>query len=391
MGITIQARGRASKFHDLATLKITHAKGTMETPNRVVTKNDSNAKDNLGADIPLTRSAKAFIIQENIDPTKLQNILTINGYMATILSDTNPWKGRVGNPESLIFLYPSLTEEATKKLIDAKQKKEFIRFFIDVAKEMGLESVVLPAIMDLNEMRDMAKAKNLQLIPVLNLSEKEKTVFENQYNQCKAIGESDIPIIALRFTPYPKANLAYNTIMDDLDKLHEKHQATMLVNLQRNLRGSGYMNVSAPHYGSLIIGDILAETYYHGGGGGSDKTKSVTLFCRKDLVALSSDPRKSQLGRKFDLDEEKQVFSNDKKLQELLERIVENSTTPNDWKNNRPSYLSRVHENVRTRGEFDMFQKNIDADTTSEYLSEKKDMNTVITNQLKDRVGKKES
>lgn len=381
MGIDIQPRGRASKFNDLATLKITHSKGIIETPNRVVTKNDLSAKNNLGADIPLTRSAKTFIIQENIDPDKLQGVLNTNGYMETILSNTRPWKNKIGNQESLVFFYPHLTSDAAKLLTDQKQKKEFLRFFIGVANNMGLESVVLPALIDLNEMKRMTKEKNMQLIPVLNLKE-EKTIFENQFEQCRTIGESDIPIIALKFVPYPKANLAYNLIMDNLDKLHEKHQATMMVDLQRSLRGSDYLNVSSSHYSSLIAGDIMTETYYHGGGGSGKK--SVALFCRKDLVTLSSDPT-NNIDKKFELKEEKQVFANDKELQDLLERIVENSTTEKDWKNSRPSYLSRVHENVRTRVEFDEFKKNINADTTSEYLSEKKDMKTVITNHLKDR------
>lgn len=388
MGIEVRARGRASKFNDLATLKITHSKGIVETPNRVVTKNDWSAKDNLGADIPLTRSSKAFIIQENILPERLENILKVNGYMENIINSVKPWKNRLGDQESLIFFYPYLTEDATKSLVESKHKKDYIRFSMDVAKEIGLESIILPAIIDLKEMKNMARERNLQLIPVLNLREKDITIFETQVNLCKEIGESDIPIIAFKFAPYPKANLAYNMIMDQLDKLHDKHQATMLVNLQRNLRGSENMNVSSPHYGSMMMGDILAETYYQGGGGGdSEQKRSVSLFCKKDLVALPFDPR-YQLDQKFELKEEKQVFEGDKGLQDLLERIVTNSVTKKDWNGNRPSYLSRVHENVRTRSEFSTFKKSIDADTAQEYLQEKKDMNKVVTSHLKDRLKK---
>jgi len=60
------------KFNDLSTLKIKHAKGILETPNRLVNRYDLNAKDQIGADIPLTRTSKSFIVQENINPEKTQ-------------------------------------------------------------------------------------------------------------------------------------------------------------------------------------------------------------------------------------------------------------------------------------------------------------------------------
>ena len=66
------------EFNDLSTLKIRHAKGIIETPNRLVNRYDLNAKDQIGADIPLTRTAKSFIVQVNINPEKLNFVLPKN-------------------------------------------------------------------------------------------------------------------------------------------------------------------------------------------------------------------------------------------------------------------------------------------------------------------------
>ena len=142
-------------------------------------------------------------------------------------------------------------------------------------------------------------------------------------------------------------------------------------------------NVSAPHYGSFLTADIIAEGYT--GGGGGNTNKRVRLFCKNDLVTPVIQPRDN----KFDVDQEKLVFSNDEKLQELFEKMGKNKLKEEDWKNNRPKYLSRVHENVRTRPEFRTLHDNIESNSTREYLKEKHDMNSVVIKHLEPRFQKK--
>lgn len=72
-------------------------------------------------------------------------------------------------------------------------------------------------------------------------------------------GNQDIPIIAFKFATYPNANKGCDIIMDNLDKIHESGQATMLVDAPRSLQSP---DVSTPHYGAFIMGDIVAERYY---------------------------------------------------------------------------------------------------------------------------------
>jgi hypothetical protein len=177
--------------------------------------------------------------------------------------------------------------------------------------------------------------------------------------------------------------------MDDLDRLHENNQASMMVDVPRFLQPSDCLNVSALHYSSFFMADIVAERYFGQiGMSKPDKEKigrkrSIRLFCRNDLaIPLTGD---SLIKSKFDTEAELFAFDQDARLYDLMKRIVENATNDNDWINNRPNYLSRVHENVRTKEEFEAFQKHIESNTANDYPGIKKDMNTVVNNHLKNR------
>jgi hypothetical protein len=380
MVISIHPHGRSSKFNDLATLKIDYADGTLETPNRVVNKHDLNAKDGIGADIPLTRTSRSFILQENINPDKLNLILTKNGYLGEMLGKARQYIRRVNTSKSLIFIYPALTKDAIR-LLDQKASTNFVRFWCALASEFGVESVMLPPIISISELLLYTNKRNLQLIPVLNLREKTE-VFTKQYEACRTAKGQDLPIVAFKFAPYPNANKSYDLVMDDLDKLHEDKQATMIVDSPRFLIKKDDLSASAPHYSSIVMSDVVAERYSVGRGSTS---KKVRIFCRKDLITPVID---SELisKRKFELNSELEVFANDKLLQDLMKRIVHERTDERDWYGNRPGYLSRVHENARSRQEFHVLQQNIDSDTITDYLADKKDMNMVIKNHLKDRL-----
>jgi len=368
------------EFNDLSTLKIRHAKGIIETPNRLVNRYDLNAKDQIGADIPLTRTSKSFIVQENINPEKLNFVLTKNGYLGEILGKIRPILSRIDS-ESLVFLYPSMTPETANLLDTPKKFNDFTRFFCDLAINLGLESLVMPIIKNVNDVQNITTKKGLQLVPVLNLRA-DTPILNKQFFDCRNAGSENIPIITLKFSTYPMANKGFDLVMDNFETLHEDNQAIMMVDSPRMLGSAESLNVSGPHYGSFFTADLIAERYT--GVGGVSDDRRVRLFCKNDLVT----PYVEKSATKFDLDGEKTVFANDKKLQELLERVAKNRTTSDDWKNNRPRYLSRAHENVRTRLEFQSLHENIKSNSVSDYLSEKNDMNAVVTNHLKGRTGK---
>jgi len=115
MVISINPGGR-DKFNDLATLQIDYSDGHIFTPNRFVSRHDLNAKNKLGADIPLSRSSKIVMIQEIVDPQLLNSLLTVNGFLATIKYRLGKYVERTSTAKPLTLIYPSLTKAAFQTL-----------------------------------------------------------------------------------------------------------------------------------------------------------------------------------------------------------------------------------------------------------------------------------
>ena len=374
MAIQIDPHAR-DNFHDLATLTITHKHGVVDTPARMVNRYDLNAKSNIGADIPLMRDSNVFMLQENINPKKLESVMGENGFLYKVQMVEREILNRIDNRNLKLF-YPSLTQQC-KPILDeysSGQKHDLIRFLCNVAKGLSLESIVLPVVYGIDEMSANISKMGLQFIPALDMS--INTVeFQNQVEQCVKIGCYDIPIIALKFARYAKANQAYDYIMNKFDTLHEKHQAVMTVGSPRAIYPEAYKSVSAPHYGAFFVADLSVESYM-GGGGGSKRT--IRMFSRDNLTT-----RKIDDGIPFDPDVEKSVFKNDHALQELFVRVATGTADDEDWKGGKPKSLSRIHENIRSHPEFRNLSKSIESNGARDYLKAKPDMDTVVTRELR--------
>lgn len=72
----------------------------------------------------------------------------------------------------------------------------------------------------------------------------------------------------------------------------------------------------------------------------------------------------------------------------MLEKIATNTLSNEDWKENRPKYLSRVHENVRTRNEFQNLYKNIESNSAiSKHLKPREQKNILKSvNRIRKRI-----
>lgn len=374
MVIEISPHSR-DNFNDLATLTIMHAHGRVETPARIVNRYDLNAKTTIGADIPLMENSGVFMLQESIDPKKLESIMTKNGFLGSMLSANSPILERI-DKQNLKLFYPSLTNECSKKVKEYSeiQKDNLVRFLCEVATGLGLESIVLPAIYDIGKLSVDVSRLGLQLIPSLDMRG-ETEEFKGQIQECTRVGCRDAPIIALEFARYASANQAYRHVMEQFDHIHDQSQAIMMVNAPRAIYAEGYLSVSAPHYGAFFTADLSVERY--GGGGGGPLSRSVRLFSKDNLTTPKIDSDTS-----FDVDAEKTIFVDDPKLQEMLTRLANNTATDDDWRGGRPKALSRVHENLRSHPEFRNLNKSIASNSAREYLKEKSNMNKVVAREL---------
>lgn len=380
-----------SEFNDLATLNIKFRRGNLSTPNRIVNRHDLNAKDKIGADIPLTRISKSFIIQENINHKILNDILNKNGFMSELLIKYLSIVHRL-DPTTCIFLYPNLPNELYNFLIENKKYEEFVKFFSDLASLLKLDSIIFPTFNHIEAIIAIIRKKQLQLIPSIKLKN-EISIFRKEFEQCIKFGHNDIPLIGLQFATFPYANLSYNMVMDNLDKIHEKNQGIMMLN---TLRAIPNHNVSAPHYSTLLTADLVAETFSDKFGRNKNRlqisieekiekipSKKIRFFCRNDL---STPITNEGILNKINLETELSVFQNDRNLRNFLEDLLYDKIDDNKiWKKNIPRYLSRVHENVQSHDELEILRENIDSNSALDYLNEKKDMNSVLSDHMKER------
>jgi hypothetical protein len=386
MVMTIKPRGR-DRFNDLATLTISFSKGAIDTPNRFVTRHDMNAKDKIGADIPLTRASKTFMMEQQINDTVMKNILTKNGYAQEMFHKVANWIHRV-NTNSLTLLYPSITDKALSMLDSNAKINNFVRFYTEIAWALNVEAILVPAFGNFGEALNIANKRNVQLIPILDLAEKDMDLLRKQFNRARVSGGNDTPIIAFKFATYLSANKGYDMVMEELDKLHETGQATMIVDAPRFLKKLDARSISAPHYSPFFMADMVVESFapkWVVKKKDDDKTKarrkSVRLFCKNDLAIPEANPSNA-FKAKFELDSEKHLFSDDPQVADLLDRLVNNNTEEKDWYQRRAYSLSRVHESLRTSHEFDTLRKRIEGNEAKNYLEEKADMHTVISNHL---------
>lgn len=377
MVIEVRPHARDS-FHDLAKLTIQGKGSSIQTPVRATNKYDYNAKNQIGANISLMDQSSCFLLQEKINPDKLKSIKNENGYMAKVVSKTTDIFDRFNNGMKLF--YPSFTLDAQKIIMASysdKNKATLIQFLCDVALDLKQEVLILPTIWDVAKITKIALQSDLQFIPVLNMRDPTLN-FKKNVKMCIDEESNNVPILALKFSRYATANLAYRHMMAMLDTIHERAQAVMMVDSPRAIYQEMYNNVSALHYSPFFVADITAEIYT--GGGGSPKHNSVRLFSKENLATPYADLSK------FDIEQEKDIFKHDPKLQSLLTRIATEKLTKTDWTNSRPRYLSRIHEHIRSHQEFQIMQKNIDSNSTRDYLNDKPDMAQVIDLELSDNM-----
>ena len=361
-------------FNDLARLTIAHENGKLTTPVRMVNRNDLNAKNKSGADIPLMRNSHAFMFQEKINPDKLGSIMNENGYLHKMRMTGLEVLNKVGN-ENLKLFYASLTRESMLELIyyNERQKRSLVHFLCNAARAIGVGSIVLPVIYDdLHALAKQVSEMGLQLIPSLDMTVSTND-FQKRIDTCMEIGSNVIPLLAMYFATYPKANQAYEYLRSKFDNLHEKNQAIITVDAQRTMWTKEYKSVSGSHYGAFLTADLSVEIYSRGSGG----DRNLRIYS-KDNLSLP----KTAGGVSFDPDVEKTVFENDPHLQELFVRAATNKTTTADWDQGLPKYVVRIHEAVRSHSEFDNLSRSIKNNSARDYLREKPTMNEVITKDL---------
>lgn len=101
---------------------------------------------------------------------------------------------------------------------------------------------------------------------------------------------------------------------NNLDYLHEKNKATLMVDAPRFIKSLEYSNVSSLHYSPFYLSDIVAERYLGSSGRKQPDDKKITfrLFSRDELTVPIVEFHNNE--NSLDIEKEKMVFGLGKKV-----------------------------------------------------------------------------
>ena len=378
MGITVVPKER-DESTDISRLEIKFQRGDLESPNRFITKVDINAKDAIGADIPLSRTRKLFMYEALINPNIIQNILTKNGYLATFLTPFRNFLGRVEGSEALRLIYPKFTKDGLTALesVNEPTRNKIFVFLFDLIRELSYgksppDGFYIQYDHLTEDSKKYALSQNLPFIPVIDMHG-DINVVTRQMDDYISMPSALVPFIGLTYSTLTTSNLTYNLAIDVLDSLHEAGKGFITVESPRvSGRGTKDPDVSAIHYSSFLVADLSAERVYSGGRSGEP---NLRLFEKKDLAV----PLLDHTHLTTEHDDELNALSGDKKLEELLRKMMAGTDNLSNEEKAKSRYLSRVHENILTSKEYENMRKSIINNELLNYRSEKRRLNRLLS------------
>ena len=377
MGITVTPKER-DEATDLSRLEIKFDRGNVESPSRFITKVDINAKDGIGADIPLSRTRKLFMYEEFVNPNTIDNILNKNGYLATFLSNFQNFLLRVERSDALRLVYPKFTRSGLDNLesIGESGRNKVWQFIFDAIHELSYGKAAIDGFyLQFDHLTEAGKryalSQNLPFIPVIDIHGDIRVVTK-QMNDYMSLPSALVPFIGLTYSTKTRSNLAYNQAISVLDSLHEAGKGFITVGSPRTSgRWTEDPDVSAIHYSSFIVADLAAERAY---GGGSSGEPNLRLFEKGDLAA----PTLDHIHNAAEHMDELNALSGDTRLQELLGRMIGGIDNLLATDKRRAPYLSRVHENLVTGSEYEKMRRSIMSNELLRYRSEKRRLNQML-------------
>lgn len=375
MGITIVPKER-DEASDISRLEIKFPRGSIESPSRFITQVDLNAKDGIGADIPLSRTRKLFLYEEFINPQKIEKILNENGYLATFKTNFRNFLSRVERADALRLVYPKFTVKGLSALekINESSKEKVWNFLFQLINELANGKDAIDGfLVQYDHLTQAGKGyiakQNTPFIPTIDIHG-EYLVVKRQLYTYKTMPSSLVPFIGLSYSTLSRANLAYQEAISMLDALHESGKGFITTD---SPRVSGIRvfdpDVSALHYSNFIVADLAAEKKY-GGGGGNEP--NVRLFERGDLAI----PTLHGAHNPNEHSGEDAFLQEDPKLRTLLNNMFQGNVSASD--KSRAAYLSRIHENIISGKEYSDMRKNIASNELAHYRAGKHRMDLML-------------
>lgn len=373
MGINIRPEERDET--NLTRLTIDYKASKVETPNRFVNRNDINAKNRIGANIPLTRMRNIFVYEESINKNVVENIINKNGYLAEFRNKIDKFFSRIEDNRCLKAVFPKLPDDIRKEIKnnpDSKISIEIKNFLLDLSQELKSELYIFNSEILDNNFTDFLNRNDITYAPVFKI--KEDKNIKRDFGKWRS-ANSLVPFIGFTYSSYAKASLSYKYIISQLDKVHEANKGIIMVDIPRTPNLEPYKDISGPHYSSFLISDISTEIYLSGHG--SSNKNNARIF-EKDSLTVPI------IGKNYNTNQhrgEDSMFNPDNSLKDLFWRTLKGQNTNIDMDKNRPGYLSRVHESYMTTLEYEEMRKSLINKDLKDYRNSKIELTNLLKSQ----------
>lgn len=363
MGVEVKVQS-VDDDSGVSRLSVANKKGNVETPTRFVNRNDLNAKSTIGADVPLTTGPQPFLCEHELTPVNIHGILNTNGYLAHVKLELEETLRHVDRT-AFTVVYPKLTRAALAELPPSGGARVRVsKFLLDVMSEVPADIYAVQAEMLGPEEYEYLAKQGSPIVPVVDIHNLDGVAAGIEV--ALKSGPGVVPLLGFTYATYPRANLAYEKILEARTRLHEAGVGIIVLGAPHVLGeyARDGKDLSGAHYSSFLVGDVVGQRYYSGGG---PPVLSARIFEKEALEA----PYVSKSHDFKEHEGEDGPFATDPKLRELFWRTMRAENTDEDWRKHRVPALSRVHEVLTSGQEFGSMRRFISSGELDEYRQTK--------------------
>ncbi|MBO8182776.1 MAG: hypothetical protein H0Z28_08295 [Archaeoglobus sp.] len=355
------------------SLKIKFGEKTIESPLRALTNSELIAKSNIPSEIPL-QGEIAFIMRK-LDKKEIIEFMDNNRKFSRVLEYIEGYKLRMQHSD-IVFSLIQPTRSALRLINrDEARVSQFIRMNIKAQQMAGFESITIPWV-------GVGMRKAIEIYKSIERNLENELIFFVDVSDPEGLGEivdyfkelnetGRINFVGVIYGSPRKNWPSYDILWRNL---RDVDLAVIVADVER-YENSRYL--SGLHLQEFIFGDIFAlemKRVYKGrskDGEEKDVGRLLKFFNRENLQVL---PIKDT---GFDVMENvAKEFGDDKKIKIALENYEE--ARRDDEKLSVLLSISKVHEFMASRDEFDVSREYIDKSETKDYIKEKETLNEFL-------------
>lgn len=307
----------------------------------------------------------------------MSSLMSDNSFFSKLFLNIQHYFNMVENNKAFKAVYIRLTKDLLLEIRNNNIYRENLsKFLIDLIIEFSnqMESSNRPEIylIDFDLLTDsfirILESNNIQFAPVIPIQ--DFNLVENLTMKFLQLNSQTILFLAYTWSLFRNARNSFNFILDHMENIHENNKGIIMVNSLRAVQSKYTKDISGIHYANFMLSDITAEAPPRSSSENYKKFVHFRLFDRKNLAVPYLE------GPLEDIDNYWNDIAPDinynVKIKDLFYRLLELHSDPVDIKKMRPSYMSRLFENIVSTKEYSKMKEYIVRNELKNYKSEKK-------------------